>query len=72
MDPIETLRQLDEAMARGDRSDVCEYTYALIGWLERGGFMPYLDPKKDDWRGVLTKSQFVHYLKDLRAVASMA
>lgn len=40
MDPDETLRLLDAALAAGDLSAAREHWDALYTWIERGGYPP--------------------------------
>jgi hypothetical protein len=40
MDPNTTLALLYEAMADDDHDSIIEHCDALIGWLDRGGFVP--------------------------------
>jgi len=70
MDPVATLADFDRAMKTGDRQTVAETADALIGWLEKGGFMP-VGPYSPDWRGKLTSSQLASYFRAVRNVAEM-
>jgi len=70
MDPCAALKGLDDAMMTRDRAAVAEYADALVGWLEKGGFMP-VGPYGPDWRGKLTSGQLTSYLRALRHVAEM-
>jgi hypothetical protein len=67
MDPTACLKSLDDAMACRERAEIAEYADAMIGWVEKGGFLPI----RPDWRGELTRHEFVCYLRDIRAVAEM-
>lgn len=71
MDPVATLAAFDDAIVHHDRVTVAETADALIGWLEKGGFMP-CGPNGTDWRGRLTSNQFASMLRTVRAVAEMA
>lgn len=70
MDPCTTLREIDRAMACGDRASIAEFCGALIGWLEKGGFMP-VGPHGGDWRGSLSPQQLCSVLRSMRAIAEM-
>ena len=70
MDPVATLEAFDRAMMQRDRQAVAEHADALIGWLEKGGYMP-VGPHGADWRGSLTAKQLASMLREVRAVAEM-
>jgi hypothetical protein len=70
MDPVATLEAIDTAMRNKDRAAIAEHADALIGWLERGGFMP-VGPHGTDWRGKLDRSELKSVLRWVRAVAEM-
>ena len=70
VDPVATLKAFDDAMVAGDRGDVAEAADAMVGWLEKGGFMP-VGPHGADWRGSLSSNQLASYFRTARAVAEM-
>lgn len=70
MDPVATLKAFDDAMSAHDRPAVAEAADALIGWLEKGGFMP-CGPNGCDWRGYLSANQLASYFRMARAIAEM-
>lgn len=70
MDPNATLGELDKAMSCGDRPRVAELADALVGWIEKGGFLP-VGPHGSDWRGKLSAGQFASHFRAVRAVAEM-
>ena len=41
MDPIATLKELVSAFMNGDVKDATDSAYALINWLDSGGFIPH-------------------------------
>lgn len=69
MDPDEAIKQLDQEIISGDRSDVRDSTGNLIQWLEQGGICPHFP--EYDYRSKLEGYGLVCYLRDLRRVASM-
>ncbi len=70
MDPFAALKTLDEALQGQDRQAVYDSTEALIGWCRGGGFLPF-NEENHDWRGGLTRAQFVTYLWHLNTVSLM-
>lgn len=70
MDPVAALTNYDGAMVRKDREAIAQHADALIGWLEKGGYMP-VGPHSTDWRGRLTPNQFASMLRQVRDVAEM-
>ena len=71
MDPVAALKLFDDAMTAHDRPAIAEAADALVGWLEKGGFMP-CGPNGADWRGKLSSSQLASYFRTARAIAEMA
>jgi hypothetical protein len=67
MDAEQCLVELDRAIQIGDRETVAERADALIGWLEKDGFMP--GRVGSDWRRGLSRKQYLSYLRDLRQFA---
>lgn len=69
MDPNECLKMFHDAMMKRDRSGVAEAADNLVGWLEKGGFLPSFD--QSDRRSELSREDLVAYFRDIRHVAEM-
>lgn len=69
MDPDIALKALDDAMLARDRDSVVEYADALIGWLEKGSFLPRIDER--DWRYRLTREELIALFRVMRHIAEM-
>lgn len=67
MDPVECLARFDNGLIARDKEAVAEAADALIGWIEKGGFLPSLE----GWRTYFNRQQFLGYLRDIRHVAEM-
>ncbi len=72
MDPMATLKSFDEAKRGDDRENVALYADAMVGWLEKDGFLPWTLETPSDWRSSLTRRQLTAYFRDMRRVAEMA
>ncbi len=70
MDPVAALAAFDRGMMTRDRAAIAEHAGALIGWLEKGGFMP-CGPHGTDWRGKLTPGQLTSYFRACQHIAEM-
>ncbi len=71
MDPVATLKNLDEALIDGDRDGIAEFSGYLIDWLKGGGFAPFeSDYYETDWRAKLSRGAFAAYLRDVRRAAT--
>lgn len=69
MDPIATIRDFDLAEADRDREAIAVFADAMVGWLEKGGFMPIAP--EGDWRRGLTRGQALAHFRTVRAIAEM-
>lgn len=72
MDPNAAFLSFDRATMTRDREAVAEAANALVGWLERGGFLPTCQPFADCWLAKLDHKQLTCYFRDVRHVAEMA
>lgn len=70
MDPCAALTALDKAFQFGDREGIAEYADVLVGWIEKGGYLP-VGPHGCDWRGKLSAKQLASHFRAIRAVAEM-
>ncbi len=70
MDPFACLKSFDESSACGDREGIAKYADAMVGWLEKDGFLPW-KTHEADWRSGLTRKQLTAYFRDIRRVAEM-
>lgn len=66
MDPEEADKALVRAFSDRSRVDIAEAADSLIGWIEKGGFIP--QRLTDAFVG---KKAVLWYLRDVRATAEM-
>lgn len=70
MDPEAALNSLDQALAARDQEGIFEYSDALFGWINSGGFLPFLSGDSD-WRSDLNRDQVLKYLFDVRSATGI-
>ena len=70
MDPVACLKRFDDAMMARDLDEIAESAGDMVGWLEKGGFLPF-GPHGADWRGKFTAGQACSYFRDVRHVAEI-
>lgn len=69
MDPTATIREYERANTLRNTEDIAIYADAMVGWLEKGGFMPDCNGR---WYGTLDRHKLTCYFRDVRAIAEMA
>lgn len=70
MDPMTALQDFCQAMQAHDREGVALAANALVGWIEKGGYLP-AGPYDPPWIGQLTRDQIASYFRAVRHIAEM-
>lgn len=75
MDPQAAWDQLLAAYAAGDWDRIQETATDLLGWLDRGGFAPTINPQTPDldseWNRVLARAACIHALDIVQSAWSI-